>query len=144
MALRVLSASATPAEVAQAIARGDEAALRVKGVGPKLAKRVVTELKDKIGGLGGPGGALAAGALAAGAADAGGGASTDTADTTEAAGPGSHSRPPAAHGRGAVASGSAMASRPALVVSIVTSPVCSPAASSSYQGSGRSPKSSRT
>ncbi len=66
MALRVLSARATPAEVAQAIARGDEAALRVKGVGPKLAKRVVTELKDKIGGLGGPGGALGAGALGVG------------------------------------------------------------------------------
>lgn len=57
-ALSILSAYREPGEVAAAIARGDEAAIKVKGVGPRLAKRVVTELKDKVGGL--PRGAHAA------------------------------------------------------------------------------------
>jgi Holliday junction DNA helicase RuvA len=50
-ALRVLAARSDAAEVAAAIGRGDDEALKVKGVGPKLAKRLVTELKDKVGGL---------------------------------------------------------------------------------------------
>jgi Holliday junction DNA helicase RuvA len=38
----------TPAELAGAAARGDKAAVaRANGVGPKLALRIVTELKDK-------------------------------------------------------------------------------------------------
>lgn len=37
-----------PAELAGAVARGDQAAIsRANGVGPKLALRIVTELKDK-------------------------------------------------------------------------------------------------
>lgn len=51
IALRVLSAHHDPGEIAAAIARGDEEAIRVKGVGPKIAKRIVTELKDAMGGL---------------------------------------------------------------------------------------------
>lgn len=48
-ALRVLECQPTPADVAAAIARGEVAALKAKGVGPKTAKRIVTELKDKVG-----------------------------------------------------------------------------------------------
>jgi len=37
-----------PAELAQAVARGDRAQVgRAQGVGPKLAQRIITELKDK-------------------------------------------------------------------------------------------------
>ncbi|MBV8683696.1 MAG: Holliday junction branch migration protein RuvA [Caulobacteraceae bacterium] len=44
----------TPGELAAAAARGDKASVaRANGVGPKLALRIVTELKDKP--LGGPG-----------------------------------------------------------------------------------------
>lgn len=50
-ALAILSAFRAPGEVAAAIARGDEEAIKVKGVGPRLAKRVVSELKDKVGGV---------------------------------------------------------------------------------------------
>lgn len=50
-ALRVMAARAEPGEIAAAIARGDDDAIKVKGVGPKIAKRIVTELKDKVGGL---------------------------------------------------------------------------------------------
>ena len=50
-ALAILSAF-PPAEVAAAIARGDEEAVKVKGIGPRLAKRVVSELKDKVLGAG--------------------------------------------------------------------------------------------
>lgn len=46
-ALAVLDAL-TPAELAQAVARDDKAQVaRAQGVGPKLAQRIVTELKDK-------------------------------------------------------------------------------------------------
>ncbi len=50
-ALRIMAGHAEPAGLAAAIARGDDDAIKVKGVGPKLAKRLVTELKDKVGGL---------------------------------------------------------------------------------------------
>lgn len=47
VALRLLGAQESPAEVAAALAAEDAKALKVKGVGPKLAKRVIAELKDK-------------------------------------------------------------------------------------------------
>ncbi len=51
VALAILSALA-PQEISLALAAGDKAALgRAAGVGPKLAQRIVTELKDKVGGL---------------------------------------------------------------------------------------------
>jgi Holliday junction DNA helicase RuvA len=47
VALNVLSAL-SPRELERAVALGDKAALgRAQGVGPKLATRIVTELKDK-------------------------------------------------------------------------------------------------
>jgi len=52
VALAILSVL-SPTEVAQAIVAGDRTAVaRADGVGPKLAQRVVTELKDKAGGIG--------------------------------------------------------------------------------------------
>lgn len=49
VALAILSAL-EPAEVHRAIAMGDKAMIaRANGVGPKLAMRIVNELKDKIG-----------------------------------------------------------------------------------------------
>jgi Holliday junction DNA helicase RuvA len=78
MALAVLS-TLSPAELIQAIAAQDKAALtRASGVGQKLAARIVTELKDKAGGLvlgpaaalAGIGGAAAAGGLGPAAEDA--------------------------------------------------------------------------
>ena len=57
MALAVLSALSTD-EVQRACAGGDAAMVsRAQGVGPKLASRIVNELKDKAGGLAGAGGA---------------------------------------------------------------------------------------
>jgi Holliday junction DNA helicase RuvA len=51
MALAVLSALSTE-EVQRACAGGDAATVaRAQGVGPKLAARIVNELKDKAGGL---------------------------------------------------------------------------------------------
>jgi len=51
VALSVLSALKT-AEIERAIVLGDKAALgRAQGVGPKLAARLVAELKDKVGGI---------------------------------------------------------------------------------------------
>jgi Holliday junction DNA helicase RuvA len=51
MALAVLSAL-SPADLIQAVAAQDKAALtRASGVGPKLAGRIVTELKDKAGAI---------------------------------------------------------------------------------------------
>ena len=47
VALNVLSAL-SPRELGRAVALGDKAAVgRAQGVGPKLATRIVTELKDK-------------------------------------------------------------------------------------------------
>ncbi len=69
VALGILSALAVD-ELAQAVAAGDKAAVsQAQGVGPKLATRIVTELKDKVGGI-----ALGTAALQADAAAAGDGA----------------------------------------------------------------------
>ncbi len=56
VALGILSVL-SPQEVGTAIARGDKASIaRANGVGPKLAQRIVMELKDKVGGIAiGPG-----------------------------------------------------------------------------------------
>lgn len=52
VALAILS-TLTPAELASAIALQDKAAIgRASGVGPKLAQRVVTELKGKVPDIG--------------------------------------------------------------------------------------------
>lgn len=49
LALSILSAL-TPAELSAAVAHQDKAAVaRANGVGPKLAQRIVIELKDKVG-----------------------------------------------------------------------------------------------
>ena len=75
MALAVLSALST--EELQRACAGSDAAMvaRAQGVGPKLAGRIVNELKDKAGGLAvGPGGAgavvLPAGSVSADAVSA--------------------------------------------------------------------------
>jgi Holliday junction DNA helicase RuvA len=61
--LAILSAL-SPGEVRDACASGDAATVaRANGVGPKLAGRIVNELKDKAGAL--PGGGGAGGAVAA-------------------------------------------------------------------------------
>ncbi len=60
MALAVLSALSVE-EVQRACASGDAAMVaRAQGVGPKLAARIVNELKDKAGGIVGAAAALAA------------------------------------------------------------------------------------
>ena len=68
VALAILSVM-SPGELAQAVIAQDKVAVaRANGVGPRLAQRVVTELKDRMGEVGiGIGAALAP---AAGAADA--------------------------------------------------------------------------
>jgi Holliday junction DNA helicase RuvA len=51
VALAILSAHA-PEQLVQVIASGDRAAMtRADGVGPKLAARILTELKEKAGGI---------------------------------------------------------------------------------------------
>jgi Holliday junction DNA helicase RuvA len=51
VALSILSTLA-PDELTQAVARQDKVAVsRANGVGPKLAERIVRELKDKVGGV---------------------------------------------------------------------------------------------
>ena len=51
VALAILSAL-DPAELARAVASQDKATVaRANGVGPKLAERIVRELKDKVGGI---------------------------------------------------------------------------------------------
>ena len=71
MALAVLSALSVE-EVQRACAGGDAAMVaRAQGVGPKLAARIVNELKDKAGGLVGvPGAGMAAGPAGSASADA--------------------------------------------------------------------------
>ncbi|WP_422055241.1 Holliday junction branch migration protein RuvA [Sphingomonas sp.] len=67
VALAILSIL-SPTEVQTAIARADAAMVaRANGVGPKLAQRIVNELKDKAGGVaigGGAGAAIPAGSAA--------------------------------------------------------------------------------
>ena len=65
VALAILSALST-GEVRDACAAGDAASVaRANGVGPKLAGRIVNELKDKAGGLAvsGPAGSASVGAM---------------------------------------------------------------------------------
>lgn len=51
VALAILSVL-TPEEVLRAVVAGDKVAVaRANGVGPKLAGRIVTELKDRVGGI---------------------------------------------------------------------------------------------
>ena len=65
----------SPDQVATAIAAGDKALLaRADGVGPKLASRIASELKDKVGGLSLGPAAVGLAPVAAGTAAAGGGA----------------------------------------------------------------------
>jgi Holliday junction DNA helicase RuvA len=71
VALAILSAF-EPADLSRAVAAQDKAMVtRANGVGPKLAERIVRELKDKVGGvvLGTPGAGAAAAPVGA-AADA--------------------------------------------------------------------------
>ncbi|MBS0477603.1 MAG: Holliday junction branch migration protein RuvA [Proteobacteria bacterium] len=71
MALAVLSALSTE-DLQRACAAGDAAMVaRAQGVGPKLAGRIVNELKDKAGGLpSAPGAAMAAVPAGSASADA--------------------------------------------------------------------------
>ena len=48
VAMRIVGAQESPGMVAGAIARGEAKAIKVKGVGPKLTKRVISELRDKV------------------------------------------------------------------------------------------------
>ncbi len=67
VALAILSAL-EPAELSRAVAAQDKATVaRANGVGPKLAERIVRELKDKIGAIPALGPAAAAQALPVGA-----------------------------------------------------------------------------
>ena len=71
VALAILSALST-AELRDACGKGDAAMVtRANGVGPKLAARIVNELKDKAGGMPGGGGSFAIGAAAAPAGSVG-------------------------------------------------------------------------
>ncbi|QKG70562.1 Holliday junction branch migration protein RuvA [Erythrobacter mangrovi] len=68
--LAILSALST-GELQQACAQGDAAMVaRANGVGPKLAGRIVNELKDKAGALPGGGGGVTAAAPLAGSSSA--------------------------------------------------------------------------
>jgi Holliday junction DNA helicase RuvA len=70
VALAILSTLET-AELQTAIAAGDSAMVaRAPGVGPKLASRIVNELKDKAGGLAAMAGGVAAPAPGGASADA--------------------------------------------------------------------------
>jgi len=71
VALAILSVL-DAAELAKAVASGDKAMIaRANGVGPKLAMRIVHELKDKMGGVAlGPGLSAPAAAKGGAAADA--------------------------------------------------------------------------
>lgn len=48
VAMRLVGAQPSPGMVAGAIARGEAKAIKVKGVGPKLTKRIISELRDKV------------------------------------------------------------------------------------------------
>ena len=72
VALAILSAL-EPAEIQRAVAAQDKAMVaRANGVGPKLAERIVRELKDKVGGIaiGGTGVTAPTGGIAADAVSA--------------------------------------------------------------------------
>ena len=73
VALAILSIL-TPDELRTAVARADSAMIaRANGVGPKLAQRIVNELKDKAGGIalgGGTGASVPAGSAASDAVSA--------------------------------------------------------------------------
>ena len=72
VALAILSIL-VPDEIRTAVVRADPASIaRANGVGPKLAQRIVNELKDKAGGiaLGGASAAVPAGGVAADAVSA--------------------------------------------------------------------------
>lgn len=70
VALAILSIL-SPAETQTAVAKGDAATIaRANGVGPKLAQRIVNELKDKAGGVALGGGAGMAIPAAGAAGDA--------------------------------------------------------------------------
>ncbi|MEO0463078.1 MAG: Holliday junction branch migration protein RuvA [Pseudomonadota bacterium] len=80
--LAILSALST-GELRDACAASDAASVaRANGVGPKLAGRIVNELKDKAGAMPGAGGSGSAGVAASGAATAGG-ASADAVSALE-------------------------------------------------------------
>ena len=79
VALAILS-TLSPGELQAACSGGDAAMVaRAQGVGPKLAGRIVNELKDKAGAL--PGGGIAGAAI--GAAAPAGGASADAVSALE-------------------------------------------------------------
>ncbi|AKM08736.1 Holliday junction branch migration protein RuvA [Pelagerythrobacter marensis] len=79
VALAILS-TLSPGELQAACSGGDAAMVaRAQGVGPKLAGRIVNELKDKTGAL--PGGGMAGAAI--GAAAPAGGASADAVSALE-------------------------------------------------------------
>lgn len=66
VALAILSAL-EPREVAQAVMHADKAPItRANGVGPKLAQRIINELKDKMGSLSFAAGTLPGAALSGG------------------------------------------------------------------------------
>lgn len=70
VALAILSALST-SEVQTACSNGDAAMVaRAQGVGPKLAGRIVNELKDKAGALPASGGGIGVAAIPAGGASA--------------------------------------------------------------------------
>lgn len=72
-------------EITHAVAAGDKAQVgRANGVGPKLAQRIVTELKDKVAALALGPAVGAKGAKMATAASSAGGASDATRDATSA------------------------------------------------------------
>jgi Holliday junction DNA helicase RuvA len=80
VAIAILS-TLTPAELASAIALQDKAMVgRASGVGPKLAQRIVTELKGKVPELGG----VDAGVLGLQAALGEGAAKSNVADAVSA------------------------------------------------------------
>lgn len=82
VALSILSVL-SPDEVANAILAQDKGPItRADGVGPKLAGRIVSELKDRAGSLGGPSAAAVGRAAASGPAK--GSAADATADAVSA------------------------------------------------------------